>query len=98
MFAWGCNARGQLGLDDRCDRDVPSLVAGLWAQPVVQLAAGAEHSMAVTSHGALFVWGCNRYGQLGAALPGSGEAAARGASAVKGSRWGRCSVAGSPTT
>jgi len=46
-------------------RHSPTLVDGLWALPVVQLAAGDAHSAALTSSGHMFVWGSNHFGQLG---------------------------------
>ena len=41
VYAWGRNSSGQLGLGDTQDRRGPTLVEGLWALPVLQLAAGA---------------------------------------------------------
>lgn len=75
VYAWGCNAFGQLGLNDKLQRRSPALVEGLWALPVAQLAAGAAHSAAVTSAGFLFTWGANSCGQLG--LPAAAEVAAQ---------------------
>jgi hypothetical protein len=40
VYAWGRNSSGQLGLGDTSDRRGPTLVEGLWALPVLQLAAG----------------------------------------------------------
>jgi hypothetical protein len=40
VYAWGRNSSGQLGLGDTADRRGPTLVEGLWALPVQQLAAG----------------------------------------------------------
>lgn len=67
MWAWGANGCGQLGLGDRDDRSQPFSIDALTAQPVTRLAAGASHSLAVTCLGALWAWGCNRYGQAGQA-------------------------------
>eukprot|EP00889_Picochlorum_renovo_P001482 jgi/Picre1/28512/NNA_003916.t1 len=55
----------------------PSLVNGLWALPVRQLAAGVAHSAALTSNGFLFTWGEASSGQLG--LPLSAEEASHAA-------------------
>ena len=74
VYAWGNNAFGQLGLGDKRPRKTPTLVDGLWALPVAQLAAGAAHSAAVTAAGFLFTWGANSRGQLG--LPAVAEVAA----------------------
>ena len=73
VFAWGDNSYGQLGVGDVRNRKSPALVNGLWALPVRQLAAGVNHSAALTSNGFLFTWGDGRRGQLG--LPLSTEEA-----------------------
>ena len=73
MFAWGGNSVGQLGLGDTHNRRSPTVVEGLWAMPVQQLAAGDQHSAALTASGFLFTWGCNDKGQLG--LPARAEQA-----------------------
>ena len=73
VYAWGENASGQLGLGDVRSRRSPSLVNGLWALPVRQLAAGDSHSAALTSNGFMFTWGDTSHGQLG--LPLSTEEA-----------------------
>lgn len=65
VFSWGGGGSGQLGLGDRRSRAVPTCLEGLWALPVVAIAAGAVHSAAVTASGHAFVWGSNHYGQLG---------------------------------
>ena len=70
VFAWGRNDRGQLGLGDTAVRRAPAPVAGLWALPVVALAAGDAHSAALTSAGALFTWGDAQAGALGHGQPG----------------------------
>ena len=74
MFSWGANSVGQLGLGDRQDRKAPALVDALWALPVVQLAAGDGHSLALTTNGHMFAWGSNDSGQLGL-LPDAEHAA-----------------------
>lgn len=65
VYAWGCNERGQLGLGDTKLRSRPVRVDRLWGIPVVTVAAGGEHSLAVTTNGMLFSWGSNSAGQLG---------------------------------
>ncbi|GFH10375.1 UBA domain-containing protein, partial [Haematococcus lacustris] len=49
VFSWGGNQWGQLGLGHRSQMRAPQLVAGLWGQPVVQLCAGEDHSLALTA-------------------------------------------------
>ncbi len=75
VFAWGCNSSGQLGLGDFVERRAPCEVASLWALPVVALAAGDQHSAALTTSGFLFTWGANDLGQLG--LPKNADAASQ---------------------
>ena len=65
VYAWGCNAKGQLGLGDLKLRSRPVRVDRLWGIPIVNVAAGGEHSLAVTTNGMLFTWGSNSHGQLG---------------------------------
>ena len=65
-FAFGVNEYGQLGLGDTDDRLVPTLlVVEIDHKSVVQVAAGARHTMFVTEDGLLFASGCHRQGQLG---------------------------------
>ena len=43
----------------------PTRVQSLETREVVCISAGAEHSVAVTSHGGVFAWGWGEHGQLG---------------------------------
>jgi hypothetical protein len=81
VYAWGANSSGQLGLGDKRDRLAPTVVDALWALPVVQLAAGDLHSVALTTNGHLFTWGSNSVGQLG--LPHDADHAAQSSSSSK---------------
>ena len=66
VWAWGANAKGQLGDGTTVDRNTPVQVHGL--TNVVAIAAGYQHSLAVTYDGSkieLWAWGSNQYGQLG---------------------------------
>ena len=52
VFAWGENYFGQLGVGDKEDRVVPTLVTGLLkTKSVVQVTAGAFHSAWLTADG-----------------------------------------------
>ncbi|MCN0181366.1 RCC1 domain-containing protein, partial [Salinispora arenicola] len=64
-LAWGDNSNGQLGNGTTSDSPVPvdvSLPPGI---TVTAVAAGAFHSLAVTSTGTVLAWGNNFFGQLG---------------------------------
>ncbi len=61
---WGTNRYGQLGEGTTTDRTTPVDVLGL-DDDVSDIAAGGQHTCALTTGGALKCWGWNRYGQLG---------------------------------
>lgn len=71
-IAWGSGSRGQLGNGLTDDRTVPVAVSMLDAQRFTDIAAGFEHSVALSSDGTVYAWGDNGLGQLGdAAVPGA---------------------------
>jgi alpha-tubulin suppressor-like RCC1 family protein len=61
---WGLNSLGRLGNGNAANSAVPVDVVGL-SSGVAAVAAGQEHSCAVTTSGAVKCWGYNLYGQLG---------------------------------
>ena len=70
MYAFGDNQDGQLGSvanNGTTNANPVPVLVGLPGQtgPVVQVAAGYTHSLAVTSTGQLYAFGGNNYGQLG---------------------------------
>jgi alpha-tubulin suppressor-like RCC1 family protein len=77
LWAWGDNTYGQLGLGTS---GTPVLVptqeatgSGSWTGvPGVSgtVAAGCYHTLALRANGALFAWGANDFGQLGAGSAG----------------------------
>jgi uncharacterized repeat protein (TIGR01451 family) len=65
VLAWGQNTYGQLGDGTTTQRNRPVAVALPAGTTVTAVAAGWEHSLALTSDGGVLAWGDNRYGQLG---------------------------------
>jgi alpha-tubulin suppressor-like RCC1 family protein len=68
VVAWGKNDSGQLGNTTTTNSRFPVLVstAGVLAgKPVVAVAAGGSHSLALCANGTVAAWGSNYYGQLG---------------------------------
>ncbi|CAN1787591.1 Ultraviolet-B receptor UVR8 [Linum perenne] len=63
--SWGRNQNGQLGLGTIEDSLVPQKIQAFQGIPIKMVAAGAEHTAAVTEDGELYGWGWGRYGNLG---------------------------------
>ncbi|CAG7871526.1 unnamed protein product [Brassica rapa] len=63
--SWGRNQNGQLGLGDTEDSLVPKKIQAFEGIRIKMVAAGAEHTAAVTEDGDLYGWGWGRYGNLG---------------------------------
>lgn len=63
--SWGRNQNGQLGLGTTEDSLVPQKIQAFEGISIKMVAAGAEHTAAVTEDGELFGWGWGRYGNLG---------------------------------
>ncbi len=61
---WGNNNSGQLGDSSMMQRLTPVDVSGL-ASGLTSIAAGGDHTCAVTTSGGVKCWGFNGYGQLG---------------------------------
>jgi alpha-tubulin suppressor-like RCC1 family protein len=65
LYSWGDNDCGQLGLGDRQDRNLPSLVEGALAGlKIKDICAGASFALCQTVDGEVFGWGSNQMGQL----------------------------------
>jgi alpha-tubulin suppressor-like RCC1 family protein len=62
LFCWGANDNGQLGLNDKTTRYLPTAVN--IAGSVQQVAAGFFHTCAASASG-VYCWGLNNKGQLG---------------------------------
>lgn len=72
MYTWGQGNGGKLGHGDETTYILPTAVQ-LFVNSrkrIVQVSAGRDHTLAVCSHGDLYAWGCDRYGQLGLGLHG----------------------------
>jgi alpha-tubulin suppressor-like RCC1 family protein len=68
VFAWGDNSRDQLGTEDWRDSAVPVAVdtrGALSGKTVVAIAAGENHSLALSADGEVIAWGENTDGKLG---------------------------------
>ncbi|XP_062256539.1 probable E3 ubiquitin-protein ligase HERC4 isoform X2 [Platichthys flesus] len=66
VFSWGQNRYGQLGLGLKGQSvSTPQIIQSLQGIPFAQISAGGAHSFALTLSGAVFGWGCNKFGQLG---------------------------------
>lgn len=64
LFAWGCNAYGQLGIGHTKDQMTPALVS-IDAEYLVDISGGGSHSIALAEDGRVFTWGLGEGGRLG---------------------------------
>ena len=76
LYAWGKNKDGRLGIvtyffmnmfrkTDRSFKYTATEIPFFQDKEVIDIAAGQEHSLAMTSDGKVYSWGCNSFGQLG---------------------------------
>lgn len=65
VLAFGSNTFGQLGISSLRSSLSPVVVNKLQDYVTVQIAAGNEHSVALTDDGSVYTWGSNYSGQLG---------------------------------
>lgn len=73
VWGWGLNSYGQTGvIDDAGEDDAatlkPTVVKGLAGKEVVNMAAGAQHTVAITSEGECLTWGRCDGSQTGLAI------------------------------
>jgi regulator of chromosome condensation len=67
IFGWGLNNHGQLGIGNKENTSIPTLVRVLSTaeHQVLMMAGGEHHSIAVTREGKVYCWGRNDEGQCG---------------------------------
>lgn len=65
LYAWGQNSNGQLGQGDEDHRDVPTVVAALSDETVVDVSSGTSHTVVLTADGDVYAFGSNTDGQIG---------------------------------
>jgi uncharacterized repeat protein (TIGR02543 family) len=69
IFTWGRNAQGQLGDNTTTLKTSPVNITSLFTlnegETIVDISLGDHHTSALTSHGRMFIWGNNEWGQLG---------------------------------
>ena len=70
VLTFGYNEYGQLGHGDQVTRLVPTAVAALAGEPVVDVAAGGERTVVRLASGGLRAFGDNCWGQLGTGAAG----------------------------
>ncbi|XP_022651098.1 X-linked retinitis pigmentosa GTPase regulator-like isoform X2 [Varroa destructor] len=66
VYAFGINSEHQLGVKSSAAYHAePQLVSALAGVQIKALAAGADHSMALSAKGIVYLWGSSEHGQLG---------------------------------
>eukprot|EP00899_Mesostigma_viride_P006853 jgi/Mesvir1/16169/Mv08436-RA.1 len=65
LYTFGWSFYGQLGHGDNVDRPRPMLLAYFKGRNIVQAAGGWRHSGVVLDDGSVYLWGWNKFGQLG---------------------------------
>jgi len=81
VFAFGSNAYGQLGIEKISEELVPQellpiaiyTTGVLQGKIIIQISAGGQHSLLLSSDGQVFGFGQNRHGQLGIGLTSEKE-------------------------
>ena len=65
IFSCGLNDHWELGFESDGSVRIPTLVTSLFGVPVVSIACGSAHCLALSATGQVFSWGRNKYGNLG---------------------------------
>ena len=73
LYICGFGPGGRLGTGDQSTRFTFTCIygGGLLNKKIINVALGQNHTITVSSHGEVFSWGNNAYGQLGYSLPTS---------------------------
>jgi alpha-tubulin suppressor-like RCC1 family protein len=81
LWAWGHNAKGQLGDGTTIDRNIPGRIGqeANW----MSISAGGSHSAALKNNGSLWAWGDGSGGQLGSGAHESKNAPAQVIKAIR---------------
>ncbi|KAF0697947.1 Aste57867_11400 [Aphanomyces stellatus] len=70
VYSWGRGDEGQLGHGmGKIRQSLPTMLDALRGKHVVEVAAGAMHTLALLVDGDVFTWGNNSYGQCGVPEP-----------------------------
>ena len=64
IYSFGKNNKGQLGLGNYTDINIPTLISKM-SNNIIQISAGAKHSLCLSSSGKIYSFGKNKSGQLG---------------------------------
>jgi alpha-tubulin suppressor-like RCC1 family protein len=64
VLCWGADSKGELGDGMMGTQVLPVRALGI-NEPVIAVAAGGNHTCAITAAGGVLCWGDNTYGQLG---------------------------------
>ena len=65
MFTWGDNKHGQLGQGHRQASHLPVHVTRMCDKLITSISSGSNHIMCLTDQNQVYLWGHNKYGQLG---------------------------------
>lgn len=63
VYAFGLNNNGRLGLGDKNDRNVPTIIPGL--NNIISISTSGYSTLALTKHGRVYGFGKNVHGELG---------------------------------
>ena len=63
VYTWGLNDYGQLGLGNKTNTKIPTIVPGIFN--ITKIEGGNKSSYAITDEGEVYAWGYNSNGQLG---------------------------------